>query len=325
MSRIDRIYLNENIYPYAYNWTHEESARISDHGIVIVDILKKKLPFIGKGIWRMYQDDLENTDFKKESSKILKKTLEKIERMEKENEEGIQKEWMKTKEEIKKVTTRVRKEKRRQLEKEKEKMKTKINKKIEELEEINPETEKKSREEIKRTKKEIAKKAKKEIEKLRETTRARYRNKGEKYTKYWFKINKEKINSNIIIALQNKEKTLTTETKDMKEIALEHHRELQKKPEMTTERKKAIEKLKRTTKKTLSEKEKTDLKKGTTYEEIKTAIRKAPNGTSPGIDGIIYEFYKEKMKVNEENQDKPDIVKILHIVIKDIEKNRIEK
>jgi len=50
-----------------------------------------------------------------------------------------------------------------------------------------------------------------------------------------------------------------TETREMKEIALEHHRELQKKPEMTTERKEAIEKLKRTTKKKLSEKEKTDL------------------------------------------------------------------
>ena len=325
MSRIDRIYLNENIYPYAYNWIHIESARISDHEIVIVDILKKKLPFIGKGIWRMYQDDLENTNFKKESAKLLKKTLEKIEKMEKENEKGIQKEWMKTKEEIKKITKEARKTKKKQLEREKEKMKKKLNKRIEELEEINPETERKKRKEIKKIKKEIAIKTKKEIEKLREMTRARYRNKGEKYTKYWFKINKEKINSNIIIALQNKEEKLTTETKEMKEIALEHHKELQKKPEMTTERKEAIEKLKKTTKKTLSEKEKTDLKKETTYEEIKTAIKKAPNGTSPGIDGIIYEFYKEKIKENEENEDKPDIVKILHIIIKDIEKNGIEK
>jgi len=115
MSRIDRIYLNENIYPYTYNWTHEESARMSDHEIVIVDILKKKLPYIGKGIWRLYQDNLENIDFKKESSKLLKETLEKIKKMEKNNEEGIQKEWMKTKEEIRKIRTR--KEKRRQLEK----------------------------------------------------------------------------------------------------------------------------------------------------------------------------------------------------------------
>jgi len=49
---------------------------------------------------------------------------------------------------------------------------------------MNLEREKKNKEEIKRIKKQIVKKTKKEIEKLREAMRARYRSKGEKYTKY---------------------------------------------------------------------------------------------------------------------------------------------
>ena len=32
------------MYPYAYNWSHKNSAKISDHKMVIVDILKKNSP-----------------------------------------------------------------------------------------------------------------------------------------------------------------------------------------------------------------------------------------------------------------------------------------
>ena len=49
MSRIDRMYINNEVYLFGYNWTHVETA-ISDHDMVIVDILKAKLPFIGKGM-----------------------------------------------------------------------------------------------------------------------------------------------------------------------------------------------------------------------------------------------------------------------------------
>jgi endonuclease/exonuclease/phosphatase family metal-dependent hydrolase len=53
MSRIDRIYMNKDIYPYGYNWSHLETG-MCDHNMTIADILKAKLPFIGEGVWRMY-------------------------------------------------------------------------------------------------------------------------------------------------------------------------------------------------------------------------------------------------------------------------------
>jgi len=49
MSRIDRIYLNRDIYPYAYKWSINTSAKISGHNIASVEILKKQLPYIGQG------------------------------------------------------------------------------------------------------------------------------------------------------------------------------------------------------------------------------------------------------------------------------------
>ena len=41
------------IYPYGYNWEQQDSAEISDHELVMVEILKEGLPYIGEGIWKM--------------------------------------------------------------------------------------------------------------------------------------------------------------------------------------------------------------------------------------------------------------------------------
>ena len=129
----------------------------------------------------------------------------------------------------------------------------------------------------------------------------------------------------MILALQKPDGTMTTQTRDMMEIALKHHEELQKEPEMTEERIKAIEEMKKTSTTKTSDEQKTELKKGTSYEEIKKSLKKAPDGSAPGIDGIIYEFYKDKLKNHEEDSDKPDMVGILHLLIEDIEKNGIIK
>ena len=45
---------------YGYNWGHIDTAQLSDHDVAKVDILKQKLPYIGKGIWRMQPDDIDD-------------------------------------------------------------------------------------------------------------------------------------------------------------------------------------------------------------------------------------------------------------------------
>ncbi|KAF9455644.1 Endonuclease/exonuclease/phosphatase, partial [Collybia nuda] len=78
MSRIDRIYLTQELYTYAYNWEITTSANISDHDIVYVEILKKQLPYMGKGMWRMNENILEYEPFKKKARKILKEAEKAI-------------------------------------------------------------------------------------------------------------------------------------------------------------------------------------------------------------------------------------------------------
>jgi len=58
MSRIDRIYINRETYPYAINWEVQTSAQLSDHSFAYVEILREKLPYIGKGLWRLSKDSL---------------------------------------------------------------------------------------------------------------------------------------------------------------------------------------------------------------------------------------------------------------------------
>ena len=118
---------------------------------------------------------------------------------------------------------------------------------------------------------------------LQEATRARYRNKGEKYTKYWFGLNKKKSNSQVILTLQKSDGTLTDQTREMMEIALKHHEELQKKPEMTEEKLIAIEEMKKTSSTKTNKNQKMILKK-VPHDEIDKSLRKAPNRSAPGID-----------------------------------------
>jgi endonuclease/exonuclease/phosphatase family metal-dependent hydrolase len=325
MSRIDRIYLNDEIYPYGYNWSHINSAKLSDHDMVAVDILKSKLPYIGEGLWRMNQDELNDERVKKATDEVLKRTEIEMKRIIEENEETIQEVWAEAKEDIKRLTIEAKKIRQRNLEKKKEKMKKEIDEKLKEINNEVQAENNKNIDELIRLKKKLSETTRSELIKLQESAKARYRSKGEKYTKYWFRLNKKKLDDKIILALQKEDGTLTDKTKEMMEIALKHHEELQKKPEMTPEREIAIEKIIETMQAKTTDEDKTNLKRATSYEEIKTSIKKAPNGTAPGKDGIIYEFYKEKMKKHEENSESPDIIKILHMVINDIEKNGVRK
>ena len=77
----------------------------------------------------------------------------------------------------------------------------------------------KCQKEIAELRKKLAEKSHHELMRIQEVTRARYKNKGEKYTKYWFKLNKKKMDSQIILALQDNEGKLTHNTKEMMEIA----------------------------------------------------------------------------------------------------------
>jgi exonuclease III len=320
MSRIDRIYVNDEIYPYGYNWDHQDAAKISDHEIATVEILKKGLPHIGKGLWRMQPEDMDDERIKEKTSEVLRRAEKRMKQLKEKNEEGIQELWMMTKNDIKEIVKGEKKKRSADLTRKRKRIRNKIEKLMKELKSKKQTKERKIQEKIAILKEKLAKKSEKEINKMRESAKARYREKGEKYTKYWFKLNAVGLESQIILRLQKQDGQLTKETKEMMKVALEHHRKLQERPEMNQERQKAIDEPKTTIEARIKDKEQRELKKMTGYEEIEEAIRRAPNGKSPGVDGIIYEFYKEKVREHERDNEKPDMIGILHMMVEDIEK-----
>jgi len=66
--------------------------------------------------------------------------------------------------------------------------------------------------------------------KFQKTAKTKYLKEGQKSTKYFFNLNKNKHDPQVIAGLLNKNGKLVTDTTKMYEIASEYHRELQKPP-----------------------------------------------------------------------------------------------
>ncbi|KAF9455796.1 hypothetical protein BDZ94DRAFT_1315818 [Collybia nuda] len=120
------------------------------------------------------------------------------------------------------------------------------------------------------------------------------------------------------MALIDKKGKLRTETQQMTKIATEYHEELQKRPEMTEEREEAIKKMVEITTRELSEEQQEYMEQGIQIEEITEAVKVAPRGTTPGTDGIPYEFYKmwnePRDEEESEESEEPDILNILKMM-----------
>jgi len=177
--------------------------------------------------------------------------------------------------------------------------------------------------------KELNEDGKRRIETAQMIAKAKYIKEGQKSTKYFFNLKKDKKNPSIIKALQNKNGKIINNTNKMCSIATKYHQSLQKAPERQDEDDQKINE----TLKNITNKLKTDdqekLDRQTDEYEIRKAIKASQNGKAPGINGIPYEFYKIWMKEHKDYKDKEgsknpkkptaDITKILKEVYNKIE------
>ena len=129
-----------------------------------------------------------------------------------------------------------------------------------------------------------------------------------------------------IIALLGPNNKMTRETREMGEIAVKHHETLQTKLTMTEDRKEAIVELEAIIE-GITDEQRQWLVKKTSRDEVEEAIKSTATGTSPGIDGIPYELYKEIIKIEKrkKKEESVDVVGIIQDLINNIEENGIEK
>src|ERR1700722_4386188 len=90
-SRIDRIYVTETMCTNTYNWDILTTGNISDHDMTIVEILKKNLPYVGDGLWRISEGMFEYEPFRKQVKKVLRNVQTKIEQHRKAEQRIIEK------------------------------------------------------------------------------------------------------------------------------------------------------------------------------------------------------------------------------------------
>jgi ribonuclease HI len=238
-------------------------------------------------------------------------------------ETNPQKIWQEAKKAIKHIarTEMMKKNKKRQSKK--EQLHIKIGKGIEKLnnEPMTRKQRQKVQDEVVKDKRQLSALNEERIVKLQESAKARYKMEGERNTKYWFGLNKERPQRETINALQNDKNEIKTETKEMTKIASKYHSDLQRRPEMDESREQAIRKMTDQIEKTLTNEQKNMMAEMTTIEDLEEALKQTKNGKSPGEDGLTYEFYKSwpRPRNEEEAKENPDIVRILTIVIQDTE------
>jgi len=325
LARIDRIYIKQNKKAQYDNWKTISSANISDHEIVTVEIQKMNTPYIGKGLWKMDNTIIEEPIFRKKTAKILNELEDTLRRTETlENQEKLPQElWNVVKEKIKDTAKEITKQKK----KDQNRKKTQITKELQRLKntiknEMDDENRKRIQTEIRYNKQALSDLEKANIRRAQETAKKSFNIMGEKCSKWYFNLNKEKKEKEHITKLINKEGKIITRTEEMSKEASEHHRELQKEQTSDDNRKEATRKIHKSIKARLTEESIKTLKEQTESKEVDQALRKTSNNKAPGKDGIPYEFYKMWLRSTKKEKT-PDISYILTRVYNNIEQKGI--
>jgi len=180
---------------------------------------------IGKGLWKLNIEMIKWNPFKNQIRKLLLKTEDKINNTE--NQETSKVEiWMKTKKEIMKIGKEKSINQQRMLTKKKNDLQRRIK-----AEGKNNGNDPQRQSKIIELIKELNKGGKRRIETAQIIAKAKYIKEGQKSTKYFFNLKKDKKDPSIIKALQNKNGKIINNTNEMCKIVTEYHQSLQKVPE----------------------------------------------------------------------------------------------
>jgi len=173
-----------------------------------------------------------------------------------------------------------------------------------------------NRQEIERAMKELNENGRMRIRKSQKMVKMRYIKEGQKSMKYFFNLNKNRYDLQVITGLLNKSRKLITNTIIICKIASEYHKDLQKPPKRERNDTQKIENFLEIITKTITNREVQMLEKDTNEIEIAKAIDDSKNGIAPAVNGIPYEFYKFWQKKYEQyrgSEDDPKVKKVKSI------------
>lgn len=354
-SRIDRIYTTDVITLTATDWEIDPTAIQTDHDMVSVCITSPEAPYVGKGRWAMNERILRKKEFRNyavQRTLELGKEIENITEQNRTSEHNPQRLFKTYKDE----TADFAKKLERKLGCANLKHMLALKKEAEDIlanEEMPLEDRLKESEARYQRVKDIERR---QYRARLTATKAKYKKLGEKVGGFWSNLNKAKKPKDPIYSLKKPSAHRDPEMQEpnepvanlppqyekrsdrMAELARDAHEVLltegihpdeEERQRITNEILKDIPEERK-----LPEYEKDEiLGSEITEEDVDNALTHSANGSSPGINGLPYEYWKylrstrpkKKDEAERETEDEDhNIVKILTEVYRDIEKHGIE-
>ena len=79
-SRLDRIHVKEDLYPWCTDWRIEHPGMKTDHSLVSVQLTSENMPYIGRGRWAIPVNLLKNKQLKKETQQLVREMQDEVKR-----------------------------------------------------------------------------------------------------------------------------------------------------------------------------------------------------------------------------------------------------
>ena len=339
-ARINRIYISETISMRTNEWDIIDTTKsLTDHKGVTVKILEPEAPFLGKGEQRFNVNIINSQHFRDNALKALTKLdtelqnyrakanhvredKHKLNRLRESTNPQIS--WTRYKRRLMTLSKEASEMRKKAIAKERNELERKRRALVTRPANLLPlSIQKEIRSELDKVEREISDLKERHQTKAEDTTSAKWFKENEQGSKAWFALNKDKPPAQTFYSLVDKTGKETRNTDDMMEIAKDHHKNLQSRQPMPADRIVAIDELLGKVKQRISRQHAQLLEKKLTYDEILNTVKSSKNGKSPGCDGIPNEVWKDEVKMYEKAIEKgerrPDLIKLLKIVLLDID------
>jgi exonuclease III len=327
-SRLDRIYTARRISQMTYDWKAGPSPVPTDHWLVSAKYAPADAPTIGKGRWTLPIHMLKNENFMNalvNRGTILMDDLENMSRtpIDRRNT-NPQRLWQSFKEDTRAIAKRMAKE-----------IHHKLNSRITRLERdikattSNPnfDTDNNLRINEAILASEMTHLEKKQAKHRKEDLSAEIAAHGEKLGGVWSAMNKEKKPRDLIRRLKVPNSGhYERDSQRMANLARDYHEQLQSADlQEQNDFEERINNIGNNIPENqiLEEPEATSMSRGITQDQTERALHLSKNGTATGMDGCPYELWKallsHRVKALEENKPSLDIVKVLTVIMNDIQ------
>ncbi|OSD03194.1 DNase I-like protein, partial [Trametes coccinea BRFM310] len=339
-SRLDRIYVPEDVFPRCREWEICTPAVKTDHCLVTVQMTTENAPTIGRGRPNFPLHILKNKTLAKEMKRSGRDAIRQIEFIEREGTRAedynaqtilhdLKTRWLDLARAREKETTPRLLADIREMQAEKKRVQndhtltasarasllTSLTGRIRDME-------------LKR------------VHQQQKNSKAVHRLEGERPTKYWTRLHKPCTPRDVILAFEKPRaaggdsaapRVYENDSVKMAEMARKHHDDLQSDENglpQGEEREQCIRTAIDSLDAKLSDDQAKDMGAGITYDECKAALRLSKSGTAPGKDGIPYEVWKTLNDrfiedSRHEGRAKFDVVKLIHYAMCDVQEHGV--